>query len=99
MKVFISMGMRDCSQEEIIKRRDEIFEEIKKKAPSAILIDSVIAEEAPDTGSQGLWYLGKSFELMAEADLVCFAEGWTDYRGCQLEHRAAVAYEKFVIVR
>lgn len=39
-----------------------------------------------------LWYLGESLKLLGTADFVVFAPGWQDYRGCRIEHDAAVAY-------
>lgn len=36
---------------------------------------------------------GKSLELMADADVVYFAEGWQKARGCRLEYECARAYK------
>lgn len=42
--------------------------------------------------SQPMWYLGESLKLLGTADVTVFAPGWQDYRGCRIEHDAAVAY-------
>lgn len=34
----------------------------------------------------------ESLKLLGTADFVVFAPGWQDYRGCRIEHDAAVAY-------
>ena len=39
-----------------------------------------------------LWFLGKSLELLAQADVAYFAPGWADARGCKIEHLCAVEY-------
>ena len=39
-----------------------------------------------------LWFLGKSLELLATADVAYFAPGWEDARGCRVEHTCAVEY-------
>ena len=39
-----------------------------------------------------LWFLGKAFELLANADVVFFVKGWDAYRGCKIENRAAHEY-------
>ena len=36
--------------------------------------------------------LGKSISLMSDADLVVFAPGWEDARGCRIEHQVARDY-------
>ena len=41
--------------------------------------------------------LGKSIELLAQADVVYFCDGWEYARGCKIEHDAAVAYGLDVI--
>ena len=39
-----------------------------------------------------MWYLGKSLEYLADADLAVFALDWPSARGCRIEHEAAVQY-------
>ena len=90
-KLFISQPMQGKSIEEIFAER----EEAAKKATSLVkrdmeVIDSYI-QDAPE-GAKPLWFLGKSLELMADADVVYFAEGWQKARGCQLEYECARAY-------
>ena len=39
-----------------------------------------------------LWYLGKSLQLLAEADVAYFAKDWEQYRGCRIENECAIEY-------
>ena len=54
------------------------------------VIDSFF-QSAP-VGAKPLWFLGKSLELLADADVAYFAPGWDDARGCIIEHDCAIAY-------
>ena len=55
------------------------------------VIDSFF-EKAP-VNAKPLWFLGKSLELLADADVAYFAPGWEDARGCKIEHTCAVEYD------
>ena len=55
------------------------------------LINSYIREECPAGANAGVWYLGKSLELMAQADVVIGVDSW-DYSGCRAELTAAQDY-------
>ena len=46
----------------------------------------------PNGAQAPLYSLGKSLELLATADVVIFAEGWQEARGCRIEHECAVQY-------
>ena len=37
---------------------------------------------------------GRSNDVMADADLVYFCDGWKDTRGCWIEHLCAKYYNK-----
>lgn len=54
------------------------------------VIDSFF-QSAP-VGAKPLWFLGKSLELLADADVVYFAKDWEKYRGCKIENVCAVEY-------
>lgn len=47
--------------------------------------------EAP-VDAKPLWFLGKSLELLAGADIAYFAKGWQDARGCKIENTCAIEY-------
>ena len=39
-----------------------------------------------------LWFLGKSLELLAGADIAYFTKDWEEARGCRIEHTCALEY-------
>lgn len=63
---------------------------LTKQMDSIEVIESFF-ESAPANATP-LWYLGESLKLLGTADFAVFAPGWQDYRGCRIEHDAAVAY-------
>lgn len=91
-KLFISQPMSDKTDKEIKAERAEIVKRVIEKFGEVEVIDSFIEENAPENTNSGLWYLGKSLELIATADCAYFAEGWEDYRGCKIEHKCAIQY-------
>lgn len=91
-KLFISQPMNGKTDEEIKAERDEIVKRVTKHFGEVEVIDSFIEENAPDNANSGLWYLGKSLEILSIADCAYFADGWQNYRGCKMEHEACVQY-------
>ena len=95
MKVFVSVAVRGRSDADVAAEKQAVLERVRKAYPGEILnlIDTDIAEFAPMDGDKaGVWYLGKSLELLATADLDCFADGWRDARGCRIERAVCEAY-------
>lgn len=94
-KVFISQPMGGLTDDEILKTRDEakLYLEILVGKPLEI-IDSFIEEKPVNikNDSIGVWYLGKSIQLLAQADMVYFCDGWDKARGCRMEHEIAKQY-------
>lgn len=90
-KVFVSQPMRDKTNEEILAVRQEALEKAKGFLGCEVeLIDSFF-KDAPHE-AKPLWYLGKSLELLSEADVAVFATGWNEYRGCNIEHLCCSRY-------
>lgn len=93
MKVFISQPMSGKTDDEILAEKLIISDEIWKEWPDAEIIDSFIIESAPEKWNDpGRYYILKSLQLLAEADLVVFCQGWEQYRGCRVEHYFAENY-------
>lgn len=84
--------MRDKTDEEIKTERAEIVKRVTERFGEVEVIDSFFTEDAPKEVNSGLWWLGKSLELLSTANCVYFAEGWQNYRGCKIEHECAVQY-------
>lgn len=102
MKVFISMPIRGKSVEEIVKTRSQIFEQVKKDFPGSKLelLDQIIEDDCPLKGTDArIWYLAKSIEIMAEAELVVFAPHWDLASGCRAEKFIAENYGKYRIFK
>ena len=101
MKIFISMGMKAKSTEQVKVEMNKVFEFVKNKLPEAKLIDSVIDGADKDIAIKGddvgVWYLGKSILLLSEADIVFFVNDWRHFRGCSIEREIADKYGKFCV--
>lgn len=102
MKVFISQPMRGLTDEEVKFIRQDIIDNLKKRFPNDEIdvIDSLIHEEPPkEIKVQGLWYLGKSLQKMAEADAVLCYNDYNEYHGCEIEQLAANSYGPFMLLK
>ena len=91
MKVFISQPMRDKTDEEIKTEREKAVSIIKEKYNQDVEIIDSFFENAPHN-AKPLWFLGKSLELLADADVAYFCKDWELYRGCRIEHICAKEY-------
>lgn len=95
--VFLSLPINGKTDEEVRIARSQARNEIQSILYNESLefIDSWITEQPPYhlTGSKiGLWYLAKSLEKLADADVIYCAKDWTNYRGCVIEKDAAKQY-------
>ena len=101
MKIFISMGMKAKSTDQVRVEMKKVFDAIKEKLPEADLIDSIIDGADKSIALKGddigVWYLGESLKMMSEADIVFFVNNWEDYRGCSIERKVAEAYGKYCV--
>ena len=95
-KLFISQKMRGKTDEEILAERKKAIEMAEKTIGEPVEVIDSFFEKAP-VNAKPLWFLGKSLELQADADVAYFAPGWEDARGCKIEHACAVEYGITVI--
>lgn len=92
-KLFVSVPMKGRKEEEIkasiekMKKLAEIFdgEELE-------LIDSYIEDNPPQNNNQAIWYLGKSLEKLATADVFIGIDDAWDWNGCYVEREVAGRY-------
>nr|DAF33473.1 MAG TPA: protein of unknown function (DUF4406) [Caudoviricetes sp.] len=91
MKVFISQPMKDKTDEQIKEERAKAIKSIKEKYNKDVEIIDSFFENAPHD-AKPLWFLGKSLELLADADVAYFCKDWELYRGCRIEHICAKEY-------
>lgn len=92
IKVFISQPMKDRSNEEIEAERAEVKKKLDEKFGEGNyeIIDSFF-KDAPHN-EKPLYYLGKSLQLLSQADICVFVNQWYVGRGCVMEHRACEEY-------
>ena len=92
MRVFVSQPMKDKTNEEIVKERENAIRDIKArfKTDDVEIIDSFFKDAPHD--SKPLWYLSKSLELLSTADAIYLCRNWRDYRGCRIEYECAIEY-------
>lgn len=90
-KLFISQPMRGKTDEEILWERENAIHLAMNIVGSDVeVLDSFFTDFKED--AKPLHYIAKSIELLAEADVVYFADGWKESRGCKIEHECSVAY-------
>lgn len=90
-KLFISQPMNGKSDKEILDERKRLIAEAEERSGEKFEVLETFFRGAPADATP-LWYLGESLRLLGTADVAVFAPGWQDYRGCRIEHDAAVAY-------
>ena len=98
VKVFISQPMKGKTDAEILAERERIIMEVKGLIQDEVeIIDSFIPESAPKDSIEAVWMLGKSIQLLSEANVAYFAKGWRAARGCKIEHEVAREYGLTII--
>lgn len=91
-KLFISQPMRDKTNKQIKEEREKVVEIARQQLGGDVEVIDSFFENAPHDANP-LWFLAKSLELMSTADAVFFVKGWEGYRGCRIEHTAALEYD------
>ena len=90
-KLFISQPMNGKTNEEIEKVREKAIASATDMLGETVEVIDSFFKDAPHD-AKPLWFLGKSLELLATADVAYFAKGWQDARGCRIEHECAIEY-------
>ena len=92
IKIFISQPIKNKTNQEIEQERKEIIEKIRKhfEKIEVKVIDSFFKDVPRD--AKPLWFLGKSLELLSNANVIVLGKGWKNSRGCRIEHECAVQY-------
>ena len=90
-KLFISQPMKDKTDNEILAEREKAIKKAEEKIGEPVEVIDSFFQSAP-ADARPLWFLGKSLELLSTADVAYFADGWTEARGCRVEHLCAVEY-------
>ena len=97
VRLFSSQPMRGKTDEQIESEREgliAIAKAVYAGRGEVEVIDSFFKGglNAPAGAKAPLYYLGKSLELLATADVAIFAEDWREARGCRIEHECADGY-------
>ena len=90
-RLFISQPMRGKSNEEILAIRSDAIQAATDAVGEEVEVIDSFFENAP-VDAKPLWFLGKSLELLATADVAYFARGWSEARGCKIEHLCATEF-------
>lgn len=93
-KIMISQPMRGKTNELIKEERKVLVQELENNGYE--VLDTVF-DEAPKNVDEAIWFLSKSIEYLAQADIIFFMKGWEKTRGCKIEHQIAVEYDKEII--
>ena len=92
-KLFISVPMKNRTEEAIrnsmakMKKIAEAYE-----GEELELIESYIEDNPPKDGHTSIWYLSKSLEKLANADVFITIDEHYEWDGCYIEHEAARRY-------
>ena len=92
-KLFVSVPMKGRSEEEIkysITKMHRIAEAYEDEELE--LIDSLVTEVPPAGCNRSVWYLSKSIEKLAEADIFIGVSDLSSWPGCKIESDVAKAY-------
>ena len=97
VRLFISQPMRGKTDEEIEREREDLIaiaKAVYAGRGEVEVIDSFFKGglDVPAGAKAPLYYLSKSLELLATADVAIFAEDWQGARGCRIEHECAKQY-------
>lgn len=93
-KLFVSVPMKGRTETDIkasiakMKKIAEAYEEEELE-----LIDSYIEEEPPVECDRSVWYLSKSLERLAAADIFIGITDTTGWPGCKIESDVARLYD------
>lgn len=91
-KLFISQPMRGKTDEEILAVRERAIASAERELGEKVEVIDSFFHNVPNNLNTPLWCLGRSLQMMADADVVCFAKDWEKYRGCRIENECAIEY-------
>lgn len=92
ISVFISQPMAGRDDDTILAERNAAIAKVRELYNDDVAVISTFFKTVPYSKRPGLYCLGKAVQMMAEADLAVFCDGWRDARGCIVEHICAESY-------
>lgn len=97
MKVFISQPMHGLTDEEVNKIRNDSLKYLKEKYGDVEILENYTYKHATENVGR-LWYLGKSIQLLDQADAIYFVDGYEKANGCQVEELISKLYGIKILV-
>lgn len=92
-KLFISCPMKGRTEENIRKSMEKMHKVAEIIFDQQLeVIQTYIEDKPPENNHQAVWYLGKSIQLLAEADFFIGVEYSEFYKGCMVESKVARDY-------
>lgn len=93
-KVFLSIPMNGRTKENIEKSIEKMKAVITAYLGEEVeFIDTIVLDMPPyDAYKEAVWYLGKSIELMSQADIFVYLNNTYEYGGCAIECDVAQHY-------
>lgn len=92
-KLFISCPMKGRTEENIRKSMEKMHKMAEIIFDQELeVIPTYIEDTPPDNNHQAVWYLGKSIQLLAEADYFIGVEYTYYFSGCEYEKNIARTY-------
>ncbi len=94
MKIFISQPTMGKSDELIAAERELIIERVRSMYGNDVeILDSLFNDyNTSNIKHPPIAYLGKSLEVLAQADVAFFSSGWKSAKGCRIEYDVARLY-------
>lgn len=97
MKVFLSHRMSGVSEEEIMKIREDARVYLEARYDNIEIIDNYHHDDAPEDAGR-LWHLGRSIQMLEEADAIFFIPHQCNAKGCLVEMNIAEIYELQILL-
>lgn len=97
-KIMISQPMKGLTDEQIVETVNRFLEFAKNnnyEVVNTLFIDEWYKKESMTERGVihiPVCFLGKSIESMSLCNVIYFAKGWENARGCKIEHEVAKEY-------
>lgn len=91
MKLFISQPFHGRTEKEIFEERAKIVKKVENIYQEKFEVIDQYHQTKPE-GAGRLYYLSQDILMMEEADIIVFAPGWMNAKGCRVEREVCKSY-------
>lgn len=92
-KLFISCPMKGRTEENIRKSMEQMHKIAEIIFDQELeVIPSYVEDKPPENNNKAIWYLGKSIQLLADADYFIGVDYPDFFKGCAIENEVARSY-------